>query len=277
MKKICILIPTLNEESNISQVLENVLQLNYDVFVYDTNSQDKTREIAGKYPVTIRNGTWATFAEKINCALSDFANDYEWVLRVDADERLDIKTFSNLNEFLLNSPKNISGINIRRKIFFMGKYLRFGGMNPIYHCRITKTGFATYEIRPMDEHILTSGMIISSEMIIEEHESRGFSNWCSKHIRYAKIEQEMYFSDQYNKATWHKLKYPEKIKRFMREEIFNKMPLFIRPVLYFIYRYFLKFGFLDGVAGLVFHVFHALWYRMLVDALIAERLKIEKK
>ena len=52
------------------------------------------------------------------------------------------------------------------------------------------------------------------------------------------------------------------------------MPLFIRPFLYFIYRYFLKFGFLDGKEGLIWHFLQGFWYRFLVDAKIYE---IEKK
>ncbi|MEM3265838.1 MAG: glycosyltransferase family 2 protein, partial [Thermoplasmata archaeon] len=52
------------------------------------------------------------------------------------------------------------------------------------------------------------------------------------------------------------------------------MPLFVRPFLYFIYRYFIKLGFLDGKEGLIFHFLQGFWYRFLVDAKIYE---IEKK
>ena len=48
------------------------------------------------------------------------------------------------------------------------------------------------------------------------------------------------------------------------------MPLFIRPMAYFLYRYLARLGFLDGSAGLIYHLFHALWYRMLIDVKIAQ-------
>jgi hypothetical protein len=52
---------------------------------------------------------------------------------------------------------------------------------------------------------------------------------------------------------------------------YERLPLFIRPVLYFLYRYFFRLGFLDGREGLIFHLLQGFWYRFLVDAMIFER------
>ncbi|MEO0183439.1 MAG: glycosyltransferase family 2 protein, partial [candidate division WOR-3 bacterium] len=63
-------------------------------------------------------------------------------------------------------------------------------------------------------------------------------------------------------------------KRWLKERIYNRLPLFLRAFLYYIYRYVLKLGFLDGKEGLIFHFLQGFWYRFLVDAKIYE---IEKR
>jgi len=67
------------------------------------------------------------------------------------------------------------------------------------------------------------------------------------------------------------------MKRILKYKLYNKMPLFVRPFLYFCYRYFIRLGFLDGKEGLIFHFLQAFWYRFLVDAMIYERRKNEGK
>jgi hypothetical protein len=61
-------------------------------------------------------------------------------------------------------------------------------------------------------------------------------------------------------------------KRWLREKYY-RLPLFIRPFLYFFYRYFFRLGVLDGKEGLIFHVLQGFWYRFLVDAKIYEYRK----
>jgi len=63
----------------------------------------------------------------------------------------------------------------------------------------------------------------------------------------------------------------------MKENFYTKLPLFIRPFLYFLYRYFLKLGFLDGKEGLVWHFLQGFWYRFLVDAKIYQIESLAKK
>jgi glycosyltransferase involved in cell wall biosynthesis len=269
MNNYCVIIPTLNEENNIRQVINNLKSLNCDIFIIDSNSTDGTLKIAQELNVKVFQGEWNTFSEKMNWALKAFSASYGWVIRIDADERINIKQKNLISKTISQAGNDVSGININRKIFFMGRRLRYGGMGSHKHCRITRTGFAKYEIREMDEHILTDGLIINSAIDVEEHETRGISNWSTKHIKYANIEKSMWLNNRHRK-TWVTLKFPEKAKRFLKEEIFNRTPLVYRAVGYFFYRYIFLMGFLDGIPGLIFHVFHSLWYRLLIDTLILQ-------
>ena len=56
------------------------------------------------------------------------------------------------------------------------------------------------------------------------------------------------------------------LRRWVKDKIYLKFPLFVRPFLYFMYRYFFRLGFLDGKEGLIFHFLQGFWYRFLVDA-----------
>ena len=59
--------------------------------------------------------------------------------------------------------------------------------------------------------------------------------------------------------------------------MYGRLPLFVRPALYFVYRYIIRLGFLDGAEGLVFHLLQAFWYRFLVDAIMYERRLMDRK
>jgi hypothetical protein len=59
-------------------------------------------------------------------------------------------------------------------------------------------------------------------------------------------------------------------KKFLKESVYNHLPLIVGPTLYFCYRYFVRLGFLDGVAGFNFHFFQGFWYRLLVNSKVSE-------
>ena len=123
----------------------------------------------------------------------------------------------------------------------------------------------------MDEHIVVSGKIIHEDLTIIDDNKMGFEFWLNKHIGYAKREAiEMLFIRYGLTNTNSKLKnnLPTSKKRNIKENYYSKLPLFLRPTLYFFYRYFFRIGFLGGKIGFLFHFFHAFWYRMVVDLFV---------
>ena len=69
----------------------------------------------------------------------------------------------------------------------------------------------------------------------------------------------------------------DKRKRWLKEKVYSNVPLFVRPFFYFIYRYFFKLGFLDGIPGLIWHFLQGFWYRFLVDSKIYDIERRAKK
>lgn len=128
----------------------------------------------------------------------------------------------------------------------------------------------------MDEHIkIAEGKTIKFDNDIMEVNLNNLTWWIEKHNKYASREAidmlniEYKFLDQENVEA-NLFGMQEQRKRWLKENVYAKIPLFIRPFIYFLYRYFLKFGFLDGKEGLIFHLLQGFWYRFLVDAKIYE-------
>ena len=123
--------------------------------------------------------------------------------------------------------------------------------------------------------------IIHEDLTIIDDNKMGFEFWLNKHISYAKTEAiEMLFIEHgvTNKNIKFKHGLQTSIKREIKENYYSKAPLFFRTIVYFFYRYLIRFGFLDGKMGFLYHFFHAFWYRMVVDLFIFRvRLFVKKK
>jgi hypothetical protein len=105
----------------------------------------------------------------------------------------------------------------------------------------------------------------------EDH--RGISFWIDKHNRNSDREAYLYLKQSASGSFMAEasLDFKKQVKLFVRHNVWDRLPLLLRPFLYFIYRYFVKLGFLDGKAGFIFCFLHALWYQSLIDIKITER------
>lgn len=126
----------------------------------------------------------------------------------------------------------------------------------------------------MDEHtILFEGGTSMLAGILIDDNLKGFSFWIDKHNRYASREMIDALNLEYSffdEPLSKNLSADARVKRIAKKSLYGRLPLIYRAFGYFFYRYFLRFGFLDGKAGLVFHLMQGLWYRMLVDIRISE-------
>ncbi len=265
-----ILIPVLNEEKLLPRLLTNISRLGIDVFLLDSGSTDRTVEIAKSFGCKIIQGQWGSFSEKLNWGLSNLPFKTTWVMRLDADEYLGDEFIQKIGPALLALDNKVDGLIVKRKIIFLGKWLRFGGMYPLEHLRITRVGRAVYENRLLDEHVHVPGLVLRVPMDILEEDVKGLVVWSRKQVGYAETECYIHHNSLAVGKTWRSLTGAARWRRFMKEEIYSRSPLFIRPFGFWFYRYLLLLGFLDGVQGFIFHFLQAFWYRFLVDALIFE-------
>jgi hypothetical protein len=168
--------------------------------------------------------------------------------------------------------ENITGIYLKRKVFFMGKWIRWGAFYPHVLLRIWQYDYGRIEQRWMDEHIVLSEgetLLINEADIVDDNKNN-FTWWTEKHNNYSTREMidlmnmKYHFMDS-DDALKENDDPQAKIKRIIKEKVYSKLPFGVRPFIYFVYRYFVRLGFLDGFRGFVWHFMQGWWYRMLVD------------
>ena len=278
-----VLIITFNEELHLSRCIESVKNVTDKIFVVDSYSTDATMNICHQRNVSVVQRKFINHAEQLQWAIENNPFQTEWVMRIDADEYLDDGLKSALQSLQSVAP-TINGFEIKRKQYFLGKWIKWGSVYPLHVLRIWRHGFGFIEKRWMDEHVvLKTGDSSSLEGNIVDENLNNIKWWSDKHIKYAEKEALEILNEKYllfpkdESLLQSSVKSQAKIKRFIKGSIYNKLPVFVRPLLYFVYRYVLRLGFLDGKAGFAYHFFQGYWYRSLVDLRVYEldkRLKV---
>jgi glycosyltransferase involved in cell wall biosynthesis len=267
-----IVILTRDEEKNLPTSLASISGLKAQVFIVDSGSTDGTIAIAEASGCRIYTHPFVNYATQYEWALANLPLATPWVMRLDADERLTEELVAELRTELPRMPDDVSAIEVRRRVYFWGKWIRHGGYYPTWLLRIWRRGLAKCEQRFMDEHmVVASGRIVrmSGDIIDENHKGLGF--WTDKHNRYADREvQDLMSIARDNEGSGAMPEGQAGTRRWLKERIYAKSPLFARAFLYWAFRYFIRLGFLDGRAGLVFHFLQGFWYRFLVDAKLHE-------
>jgi len=272
---------TFNEERHIRRCLESLNVITSSIFIVDSFSTDRTVEIAESMGAIVKQRKWKNYADQFQWGIDNCGNETEWIMRMDADEYCDPELLQEISDTLGQVPDNIDGFYIRRKVFFYGKWIRFGGFYPHILLRIWRRGKGRIEQRWMDEHIVLSPG--SKTLLLKGHlvddNQKGITFWINKHNSYASREMVDLLNRKYGLiASDESLKKTDvtrnKWKRIIKDELYSKLPIGIRSTLYFIYRYFFRLGFLDGGKGFIWHFMQGYWYRMLVDIKIME---IEKR
>ena len=256
---LAVIILTYNEEFNIGNCLKSVVGLTNNIFIVDSYSTDRTLEIAKKYKAEVIQHPFENQAQQFNWALDNLDIKNEWILRLDADEYITEDLKKEILEKLENGiPDNINGFYIKRRAYFMGRWIRHGGYYPAWILRLFRKGKAKSEERAMDEHIvLLEGESGKLKNDFIDDNKKGLGKWVEKHNNYAQREADDVLRGDIGLGEKRKLYY--------------KLPIFCRAFIYFVYRYFIRLGFLDGKEGLIFHFLQGFWYRFLVDAKIYEK------
>lgn len=266
-----VVVLTYNEERNLPDCLRSIEPLGCPLFVVDSGSTDRTVEISRKAGATVLEHPFENYGAQRNWAQDSLPIDTSWVLHIDADERLTPELRESIADALARPPNEVNGYLLRRRTVFLGKWIRHGGHYPSYHARLYRIGKGRCEDRLYDQHYIVEGRVESlpGDMI---DETLDFGDWWARHAKWARSEaQEMVGRGE---RTGRLEGRPDgtaiEKKRWLRQSVYYRMPWFIRPTLYFTYRYFVRLGFLDGWRGLKFHFLQGFWYRVKVDAFIMQ-------
>jgi glycosyltransferase involved in cell wall biosynthesis len=267
-----ILILTFNEELNLPNALRSLRVLEANIYIVDSGSTDRTVEIAREAGCTVVYRKFQNYSTQFQFAIDTAPFGSKWLMRMDADETIDETLAGEIQAIIRGEGPSADAFEVRRKLFFWGKWMRFGGLYPTWLLRLWRSGKGRIESQQMDEHIIVAGSIrrLRGHVIDENH--KGLSFWTDKHNRYSDREV-LDTTGGFSAAD--QLAGQAQRRRFLKVEIYLRAPPLYRALLLFVLRYFVFLGFLDGRSGLVFHLLQGLWYRFLVDAkLIEARRKV---
>jgi glycosyltransferase involved in cell wall biosynthesis len=229
---------TQNEEHNLPRTLESVMPLVRDgkgeIIVVDSGSTDRTVEIALSFGAQVFVEKWKGFAAQKNSAMEKASMD--WVLQLDADERLEADLAAEIDSGLKDSAA-VCGFWIPRKNFFLGRWIRHGGFYPDPKLRLIRRGAGRFEEYGAHPTIKVNGPTsrLSHALIHNAYPTlRGYIDHMNS---YSSMGAEVAV------ARGHRR--------------FSVANIVIRPLLTFIYNYFVRLGFLDGHEGLLLHLYHS--------------------
>lgn len=271
-----VLILTKNEERHIERALASVAGVADRVVVVDSGSTDRTMEIARAAGATVLvNTDWVNHAVQVNWALARLPADTDWVMRLDADEYVTKPLAQEIAVSLDEVDQDIDGIYISRRMTFLGRLMLWGGLFPVRILRIFRAGRGICENRWMDEHIVVTGRTADFTGEIIDDNKGSLTWWTEKHNGYASREVVDLLNLEYGFMP-HEMVVRIRngrqvgVKRWIKQQVYARSPIGVRAFVYFLYRYVLRLGFLDGMEGTAFHVLQGFWYRFLVDVKLHE-------
>lgn len=221
------IVTTFNEEREIADCLDTLSWCD-QCLVVDSYSTDRTLEIVRGYPgVEVLQHAYYGGAAQKNWALGHARCD--WVLLFDADERCTPELRAEI-ERRLASGSDANAYTIHRRVFFLGRQLRYSGWRNDRVVRLIRRGTARYENRRVHARMITTGPAPLLRASMDHHMVRDIAEYVTRITRYGIWGAAQHWRDGRRSS-------PFKIA--------------LRPLWRFLRNYFLFRGFLDGTRGLV--------------------------
>jgi len=274
---LAVVILAFNEEQHIKRAIDSIKWIATEIFVIDSFSTDRTVEIAKESGAIVLQNRWVNYSAQFQWALNNAVISSEWIMRLDADEVVEEELSKEIDDKLMYLNSDAVAVMVRCKQIFWGRWIKHGGVYPLTLLRIWRRGVGRIEQRWMDEHIVLShGTSVKFSGHLRNENLGDLSFFTKKHNDYATREAVDCIFTQLklaNNSVDEMKNIQAKWKRLIKTHVYNRMPAYLGPVLYYMYRYIFRCGFLDGVEGFVYHTLQGFWYRLLVGARVIELRK----
>ncbi|MFZ2957716.1 MAG: glycosyltransferase family 2 protein [Candidatus Ozemobacteraceae bacterium] len=268
---VSILILTKNEEKDLPGCLESI-SWSDDIHVFDSFSTDRTVEIAKTHGATVTQrpsmARQAFFggneAEHKNWGLRNIPFRHNWILQLDADERVPCELAQEIQRTSLDSSYFVA-YRIRRRDFFLGTWLKHTSASP-FNLRLFRPEKMRYE-RLVNPISIPDGPVGELRSYFDHFPfNKGMSHWFDRHNTYSSLEARQIMTNRRNQIEfslyWALFATDINERRFHQKEAFYRLPA--RPLIKFFLLYFLKRGFLDGRAGFTYAILQSIYEYMIV-------------
>jgi glycosyltransferase involved in cell wall biosynthesis len=260
---VSVIIAARNEAKNLPRCLQAVKDFG-EIYVIDSQSTDHTVEIARSYGAQVvqfhYQGGWP---KKRQWAMDTLPMAHDWVLLLDADEVLTPELTEEIRSAILNPA--INGYSILLRTWFLGRTLRHGDVG-LWKLALFRRGKGRYECRLKDQDTSMADMEVHEHVVVEgatsklrnpliHHNVESLSRYIQKHDQYSNWESRVLLQRGDDRELPPSLFGTQaQRRRWLKRKLFAVPG---SPVLLFLYRYILRFGFLDGVPGLIYCGFQA--------------------
>jgi glycosyltransferase involved in cell wall biosynthesis len=266
---------TYNEELNIEACLKSVAGWCEEIFVVDSGSTDKTQEIVKRYSDLFFVHRYIDHASQWNWAFTNLPLGCEWLLLLDADNIVSDNLKRQIDAAIKNDKPEVDGYFSFHDHYFRGKRVR--GLKS-YWLRLVRHRNTRIDASELvDFRMILKGKteILSGEIVEYNRKEDEIDFWIDKHQKFASrmaIEEVLRVEGLVKWSTFLRpnlLGNPDERMLWFKNYWYS-LPLYVRPPIFFLYRYILRGGFLDGSTGFIYHFLQAFWFRMIVDMKIAE-------
>lgn len=266
MAPVSILILTKNEEINIERCIQAV-SWSDDIVVFDSLSDDRTVELAEKLGARVIQRRFDNWSAHQNWAVENIRFKHPWVYYTDADETCDDQLCEEL-AVLDEAGKDYAAFQVRRKDFFMGRWLRRSQLYPTWITRVFRPEKIRYERLVNPVAVVDGRTGTLNGHIIHQPFSHGVGHWFDRHNRYSEMEAQdlikevarpLRFADLFSRDT--------AARRKALKTLAYRMPG--RPLFMFCYLYFARMGFLDGKPGFRYSLMRSM-YEFMIDLKVVE-------
>jgi len=270
-----VLVLTFNEEANVGACLESVSGWADDIRVLDSGSKDRTLEICGRFSVATTYHAYLDHRSQVAFGITQLPWRHDWLLLLDADNVVTPELRSEIDAMLAHDDRAVNGYYNPHLHYFRNEPIR--GLKARWLRLIRRSRVRVDDSELVDFRLVVDGRtgVMRGGIIESNQKENDIDFWIDKHQKFAKRMAAEEVLRREGLLAWSRDLRPRLLGNADERMIWFKnvwygMPLYVRPILFFFYRYVIRMGFLDGWNGLVYHVFQAFWYRLLVDVNIGE-------
>lgn len=262
---VSIIVPVKNEARNIAACLASVAWAD-EVWVVDSHSTDETVALSEARGARVAQFDFqGGYPKKKNWALQNLPFANEWILLLDADERVTPELAAELHQLFAQPAAMADGYYVNRKLIFLGRWIKHCGWYPSWNLRFFKHKLGRYERLETEdvdntgdvevhEHVVLQGRPAYLQHDLLHEDFKSIYHFIERHNRYSTWDARVYhnLATGIAGASSIEAKFfgtPLERKRFIKR-MWSRLPF--RPFLRFVWMYFIQRGFLDGRAGLIF-------------------------
>lgn len=258
---VSVLVFTLNEEKNLPHCLDSLSRFD-QVIVVDSYSDDETESICRDRKVTFVQNRFEGFGTQRNWALDNLTLYNDWVLILDADERVSPDLEREIADRIGNASDDAGAFRIKRRFYLWGRWLRYSSLYPTWVVRLVHKRKVRYVDRGHAETQHVEGRILDLKNDLIDENLKGIDAWFARQNSYAANDARYEMLEQQKPLGLLDIVSSDPIaRRGALKRIGYRLPA--RGFVYFLYSYVWKRGFLDGVDGLTFCRMRAMYQTMI--------------